>query len=52
MRTLVQERLPAGNYTEAWDGADSQGRRASAGMYLYRLQAGSFESTHRMMLVP
>ena len=52
VRTLVQDLVPAGNYTESWDGTDSQGRNVAGGVYLYRLQAGSFESTHRMVLLP
>ena len=52
VRTLVQDHFPAGSHTAAWDGADNQGRDVSAGVYLYRLRAGSFESTHRMILLP
>jgi len=42
----------AGAHSATWDGADNQGRRLPAGMYLCKLRAGSFESTQRMLLLP
>lgn len=49
--TLVDERWPAGDYELQWDGRDEQGQSAPSGIYLCRLQAGSFVETRKMMLV-
>ncbi|HTR81748.1 MAG TPA: T9SS type A sorting domain-containing protein [Bacteroidota bacterium] len=44
--TLVSDQLPAGNYTHQWNAAGM-----SSGMYFYRLQAGSYIKTQRLLLL-
>jgi hypothetical protein len=44
--TLVNEKLPAGNYTARWDATGF-----ASGVYLYRLTTGDFVSTKSMILV-
>jgi hypothetical protein len=44
--TLVDTRKPVGNYTVQFDAAG-----LASGVYLYRLQAGSFVQTRKMVLV-
>ena len=51
VRELVCGRQKAGYYTVRWDGRDDEGREVSAGIYLYRLEAGSFVKTRKMVLV-
>ena len=51
VRVLVQERQVAGYYRLAWDGEDAVGRPVSSGIYLYRLTAGKFAATRRMLLL-
>lgn len=51
VRTLVDERKDAGSFTAAWDGADALGRRVASGVYLYRIQAGGFSASKRMLLL-
>ncbi|HUU29016.1 MAG TPA: PQQ-binding-like beta-propeller repeat protein [archaeon] len=51
VRTLVQDVREAGNYTVFWDGTDETGRRVSSGVYFYRIQAGEFVQTRKMVLV-
>ncbi len=51
VRTLVQGSTPAGRHEVTWNGADDAGRRASPGVYLYRLRAGTFEATRRTVLL-
>jgi len=51
VRTLVDESKEAGNYTVIWDGKDNQGKEVASGIYFYRLKAGEFILTKRMLLV-
>ncbi|MEQ8525163.1 lamin tail domain-containing protein [Gracilimonas sp.] len=44
--TLVNERMTAGSHTAAFDAS-----RLASGMYIYRIEAGSFESIKKMMLI-
>jgi hypothetical protein len=44
--TLVNRRLDAGEHMAPWDGC-----RAASGVYFYRLQAGSFTATRKMILM-
>ena len=48
VRTLANESMAAGAYEVSWNGADNSGQQVAAGVYLYRLRAGSFEATRRM----
>ncbi|MDE3259942.1 MAG: T9SS type A sorting domain-containing protein [Gemmatimonadota bacterium] len=51
VRVLVNEQRNAGSFTATWDGTDALGRRVASGVYLYRIQAGSFSATKRMLLL-
>jgi hypothetical protein len=44
--TLVNEEKPAGTYSVTWDA-----RNVASGMYFYRLQAGSFTDTKKLILM-
>lgn len=49
--TLVNRIQSADEYTVTWDGTDAQGQPVSSGVYFYRLQAGSFSKTRKMVVV-
>jgi hypothetical protein len=51
VRTLVRGSLPAGSYTELWDGRNELGVKVGSGVYFYELQAGSFSSKKKMTLL-
>jgi hypothetical protein len=45
------EMMKAGQKRIGWQGQDDTGRKVAAGVYFYRLDAGSFSQTKRMTLV-
>jgi len=49
--TLVDKMLPAGSYEVQWDGRNRLNNPVVSGVYFYRLQAGTFVQTKKMMLV-
>lgn len=51
VRTLVNDNIEAGYHTIAWDGADEFGRQVASGIYIYRMKAGDFNATRRMMFL-
>jgi hypothetical protein len=40
-----------GRQTITWNGLDDQGRKVASGVYFYRLEAGRFSQTHKMVIV-
>ncbi|MBN1350143.1 Ig-like domain-containing protein [candidate division KSB1 bacterium] len=48
---LVNEQQPAGYYAVHWDGKDKNGMDAASGVYFYRIIAGNFTQTKRMVLL-
>ncbi|MDZ7362854.1 MAG: Ig-like domain-containing protein [candidate division KSB1 bacterium] len=50
VRKLVNAQQPAGYHTAMWDGRDNAGRLVPTGVYHYRIQAGSFTMTKRMLM--
>jgi len=51
VRILVDEVREAGAYSVSWEATDRAGRQVSSGVYLYRLQAGDFLQTRKMVLL-
>jgi gingipain R len=49
--TVVQDLLPAGSHEARWDGRDRDGRPASAGVYLARLDHGGRSMARSLTLV-
>jgi hypothetical protein len=49
--TLIEGTRPAGNYTVEWNGRSGDGVAAASGVYFYKLRAGTFEQTRKMVLL-
>ncbi len=51
IKTMVNERQTPGEHSVIWYGEDENGREVSSGIYFYRLEAGDFKLTRRMVLL-
>ncbi|UCH85455.1 MAG: T9SS type A sorting domain-containing protein [Candidatus Latescibacterota bacterium] len=50
VRELVDEKRVAGTYKETWDGKNTAGKDVASGVYFYRLRAGGFDQSKKMIL--
>lgn len=53
VRTLLNKRMSAGEWTETWDGRNEQGQQVPSGVYFYRLSAneGEWTAMKKMILI-
>ncbi len=51
VRTLVSEDQKAGYYTIQWDGRSEAGTSVATGIYIYRINAGSFVTAKKMVMM-
>jgi flagellar hook assembly protein FlgD len=47
---LIDQTQAAGYHEVVWNGLDAAGNSVSSGIYLYRLQAGSYSRVNKMIL--
>ncbi|MFZ5516383.1 MAG: S8 family serine peptidase [Candidatus Zhuqueibacterota bacterium] len=52
IQTLMEKEQASGSYHIKWNGKDNAGQPVSSGIYFYRLEAGSFTQTKKMILLP
>ncbi len=51
VRTLVNEVKTAGNYSVVWNGRDSHNQPVSSGVYFYKMNAGKYSNTKKMIMM-
>lgn len=51
VRKLVDGTVAAGFQSVVWDRRDGKGRQVGAGIYLYRIEAGTFRDRKKMVLL-
>jgi len=51
VQKLIDGVLPAGEHIIKWDGRNSKGEQLPSGIYFYRLRAGGYETTRKLVLV-
>jgi hypothetical protein len=51
VRTLVDDKKTSGEYEVIWDGKNEKGDIVASGIYFYKLKAGDFSETNKMILL-
>jgi len=51
VKTLVDEMQRAGRQSVTWDGTDASGTSVASGVYFYKIRAGDFSNTKKMLLL-
>jgi len=51
IRTLVNKKQDANYYTVQWKGLTDNGTRTSSGVYFYKIEAGDFVKTKKLLLL-
>ncbi|MFH1071720.1 MAG: FlgD immunoglobulin-like domain containing protein [Candidatus Glassbacteria bacterium] len=51
VRTLVNEEHQPGQYSYFWQGTDDFGRQLGSGIYFYRMRAGKWVATRKMVIL-
>jgi hypothetical protein len=51
VKTLVNDFREAGSQTVIWDGTDNSGSSVASGLYFYRISAGDYSATKKMMML-
>ena len=51
VRTLISGSIEKGHYSVTWDGRNSSGLSVTSGAYIYRISAGDYISSRKMLLL-
>jgi hypothetical protein len=51
VKTLIDKMMDAGLYHINWNGQNDDGNQVGSGVYIYRMNAGGYESSNKMVLL-
>lgn len=51
VRTLIDDKRTADYYDITWDGRDASGSPVASGVYFYRIEAGQYRATRKMVML-
>ncbi len=51
IKSLINDVLEVGRYQVIWNGTNIHGNRVGSGVYLYRMQAGSYSETKKVIMI-
>ena len=51
LAVLAERFFAPGYYETVWEGRDAEGRKAASGIYLIRLETGSYQQVRKALLV-
>jgi hypothetical protein len=51
IKTLVNTRISSGSHVAVWDGRNNLGQKVSTGVYFYKISAGDFSQTKKMVMI-
>ncbi|KAA3606482.1 MAG: T9SS C-terminal target domain-containing protein, partial [Calditrichaeota bacterium] len=51
VKELVNEKMSQGSHKAVWNGTDNFGKTVSSGTYFYKISAGTFTQTNKMILL-
>jgi flagellar hook assembly protein FlgD len=51
VRILIDGSMPAGRHRAVWDGTDENGQAVTSGVYFYRMEAGQYRASRKMVLI-
>ncbi|OQY39884.1 MAG: hypothetical protein B6226_00910, partial [Candidatus Cloacimonetes bacterium 4572_65] len=51
VKSLLNENKEAGNHTVVWNGTDENNNNVASGMFFYKMRAGKYSSTKKMILM-
>lgn len=51
VKTLTNQRYDAGRYPVTWDGTNDYGQKVSSGVYWYKMEAGDFQATKKVLVL-
>jgi len=51
IKTIANDNFEAGYHSVLWDGTDEHGISMSSGVYFYKIKAGSFTETRKMLII-
>ena len=51
VKTLVNNEMDPGHHSAIWNGKDNSGKNVASGVYFYKMKAGKYASTKKMILM-